>query len=62
MKNLAEIGQMLRNGERVIVRDFGTFTVVDTPARKARNPATGETVDVPAGKKVKFRASKGLLG
>lgn len=36
--------------------------VVDTPARTGRNPQTGEPVEVPAGRKVKFKPSKSLMG
>ena len=35
-------------------RNFGVFNVVQRRARKARNPRTGEEVDVPAKKKVTF--------
>lgn len=39
------------------VSGLGTFTVVDKPARVARNPKTGEAVNVPAKKVVKFKPS-----
>ena len=39
----------------------GTFTVVARPARKARNPRTGEVVDVPEKRVVTFKASSKLL-
>lgn len=37
---------------------LGTFNIVDRAARRARNPQTGETVEVPAKKAVKFKASR----
>jgi len=36
---------------------FGTFTAVKKAARTARNPKTGETIDVPAKVVPKFKAS-----
>ena len=42
------------------IPDIGTFLVVTKAARKARNPKTGETVDVPAKKAVKFKIAKGF--
>ncbi|NHO55219.1 hypothetical protein GOB87_14935 [Acetobacter estunensis] len=36
---------------------FGTFRVKDTPARTALNPRTLETVQVEAGRTVRFKAS-----
>ncbi|WP_368356575.1 HU family DNA-binding protein [Acidithiobacillus sulfurivorans] len=31
---------------------------MDKPARKARNPATGQEIEVPAKKSIKFKAGK----
>jgi integration host factor subunit beta len=46
---------------RIEIRDFGVFEVKKTkPKSRARNPRTGETVYVPARKKVHFRAGKFL--
>ena len=39
---------------------FGTFRVVKTKARKARNPRTGEPIKVKAGRTVRFKASPNL--
>lgn len=39
---------------------FGTFEYVEKAERVARNPATGESVDVPAHGIVKFKATKTL--
>ena len=35
---------------------FGSLSVVKTKARKGRNPRTGDTIKIPAGKRVKFVA------
>ena len=39
---------------------FGKFAVKEKPARKARNPRTGETVDVAASRKLTFQPAKAL--
>jgi DNA-binding protein HU-beta len=36
----------------------GKLVLVDRKARKGRNPATGETIDIPAKTVVKFKVSK----
>lgn len=43
---------------RIELRNFGVFQVKERKARKARNPKTGETVDVPARLAVVFKAGK----
>lgn len=40
--------------------DLGSFKVMTTEPRKARNPRTGESIDVPAGKRVKFQVGSAL--
>ena len=53
--NLIEtITHMLFNGETVTLSPIGTLTVLDTAPRKARNPKTGEPLDIPAGRRVKL--------
>jgi len=37
---------------------IGKLVLVNKKARTARNPRTGETINVPAGKAVKFRLAK----
>lgn len=37
---------------------FGIIKVVDTAEKKGRNPQTGEAIIIPAGRKIKFKASK----
>lgn len=37
---------------------IGKLVLVDRKARTGRNPATGEPMEIPAGKAVKFRISK----
>lgn len=37
---------------------LGKLVVVDRKARQGRNPATGETINIPAKKVLKFRVAK----
>jgi DNA-binding protein HU-beta len=39
---------------------FGTFHVVKRAASIGRNPRTGEQINIPASKQVKFKAGAGL--
>lgn len=50
----------LKAGNPVVLGDFGKFSTAQREAREARNPATGETVKVPAKTVVKFKVSKSL--
>ncbi|TSC54759.1 MAG: DNA-binding protein HU-beta [Parcubacteria group bacterium LiPW_30] len=54
------IVKSLKKGDEVSVAGFGTFVVKKRAARTARNPRTGEPVNVPAMNVPKFRAGKGL--
>lgn len=49
-------------GEVVRIAGFGTFQRIATKARTCRNPATGGTVEVPAGHRVKFKPAPALKG
>ena len=50
----------LTRGERVTVPSFGSFSVAERAARKGRNPATGEEIQIAASKNVKFKSGKDL--
>lgn len=52
--------ESLSKGEDVSLIGFASFKVVETKAKKGRNPKTGKEIKIPAGKKVKFVAGKGL--
>jgi DNA-binding protein HU-beta len=57
MDELAELSyEEARNG--FVIPGLGKLLLVDRAARTARNPATGEEVQVPAKKVVKFRIAK----
>ncbi|MFW5848085.1 MAG: HU family DNA-binding protein [bacterium] len=51
------ISEMLQDGYTVSIPRFGKFVVYQSAPRKGRNPATGETVNVPEKTKVKFKPS-----
>ena len=57
---LAAVGEHVARGEKVSLAGFGTFERVDRDARTARNPATGETIDVAATKVIKFKPASAL--
>lgn len=54
------IGEQISEGKSLNLMGFGTFSVVERAARKGRNPRTGEELDIPAHKAVKFKPSKSL--
>lgn len=56
----ASVIESLKAGEKVQVTGFGTFEVRERPARVAKNPRTGESVEVDASKSPAFKASKAL--
>lgn len=47
----------LEDDERVQIPGFGSFTCKKRAARKGRNPATGETIQIPATNYCKFKQS-----
>ena len=53
--------EALRNDEKVVISNFGTFRVKTRNPRVGRNPKTGQNVEVPKRKGVRFKASKNLL-
>ena len=59
---IAAIAETLKRGERVERKGFGSFSVIATKARTGRNPGTGKPVQIPAGRRVRFKPSKSLLG
>jgi DNA-binding protein HU-beta len=54
------ITKHLKKGERIRIAGLGILQVRARAARMGRNPATGEPIQIKAGKKVAFRASKEL--
>ena len=57
------IGHLVKNlkkGNRIRMAGLGILQVRRRAARMGRNPATGETIKIPAKKKIAFRAAKEL--
>ena len=54
------VADELKKGEKVALVGFGTFEVSERAAREGRNPATNETITIPASKAPKFKAGKAL--
>ncbi len=52
---LDTIQSAVANGDKVAITGFGVFEKADRPARTARNPATGEPIDVAASSVPRFR-------
>jgi DNA-binding protein HU-beta len=50
----------LKKGNRIRIAGLGILQVKKRAARTGRNPATGETIQIPAKKKIAFRAAKEL--
>ena len=46
--------------EKVQIVGFGCFDVRERPARKGRNPMTGETIEIEASRSVSFKPGKAL--
>ena len=51
---------LLRKGEKINITGLGIFKVADRKAREGRNPRTGETIHIPASKKMRFTRAKVL--
>jgi DNA-binding protein HU-beta len=54
------VTQHLQKGNRIRIGGLGTLEVRKREARTGRNPATGETMQIAASKKVAFRPAKEL--
>jgi DNA-binding protein HU-beta len=52
----------MKDGEKVSLLGFGTFSVVQRVQKKGRNPQTGKSIVIPAHKAVKFKPGKTLYG
>lgn len=54
------VQKALVKGDKVQLVGFGTFEVSERPARKGRNPKTGEEMKIKKCKAPKFKAGQGL--
>ena len=57
---LETLTDVLKAGDKISLKGFGTFEVRTREARTGRNPRTGETMEIPAGKVPAFKASAAL--
>jgi len=56
----AGIEEAILAGEKVQIIGFGTFEVKDRPERAGINPATRESITIPASKRLAFTSGKTL--
>jgi DNA-binding protein HU-beta len=54
------VTQSLKEGDKVTLVGFGTFSVSKRQARNGRNPQTGQSIKIKAKKVAKFKAGKEL--
>ena len=57
---VASVTKALKDGDKVALIGFGTFSVAEKAERKGVNPATKQEIVIPAKKVVKFKAGAGL--
>lgn len=57
---LEAIAGAMKEGDKVALVGFGTFSVSERAAREGHNPATGEKMTIAAKKVVKFKAGAEL--
>ena len=54
------ITEALKTDGKIQLVGFGSFEVKERAARMGKNPATGETIEIPASKSPSFKAGKAL--
>jgi DNA-binding protein HU-beta len=54
------VRESLRQGRPVTISGFGTFVVARRVARRGRDPRSGASITIPAGRVPRFRASRAL--
>lgn len=57
---LDDVIAALKQGERVVVSGFGTFSMSQRQSRIGRNPRNGEPIEISASHTVKFKSGKQL--
>lgn len=57
---LDDVINALKQGDRVNISGFGTFSVSTRQARVGRNPKTGESIQISASRSAKFKPGKQL--
>jgi len=57
---VSAVSAALSGGDKITLVSFGTFSVMARSQREGRHPGTGEKIQIPASKAVKFKAGKTL--
>ncbi len=57
---ISTFSDTLKKGDGITIVGFGSFSVTQRAARTGRNPQTGETIQIPARKSVRFKPGKSL--
>ena len=55
-----EVVAALKQGDKVNISGFGTFSISTRKARTGRNPKTGESIEIGASRAAKFKPGKTL--
>ena len=55
---LRQLADAIVQGERIEIRGFGSFNLHHRPPRVARNPKTGEAINLPAKVAIHFKPGK----
>ncbi len=58
---LSTISNAIECGERVTLAGFGSFSLVKRAPRLGRNPKTGEPVEIPSRRSVRFNPGSKLV-
>jgi DNA-binding protein HU-beta len=56
------IENVLKKGDKITLKGFGTFSVIEKAERKGLNPRTKEPINIPAHKVVKFKSGATFTG
>lgn len=54
------VADQMKQGEKITILGFGTFSVTERKQRKGVNPRTKQQITIPARKSVKFKPGAGL--
>ncbi|MBV5317250.1 MAG: HU family DNA-binding protein [Desulfobulbaceae bacterium] len=57
---ISAVTDTMEKGDSLTLTGFGTFSVSERAARVGRNPQTGNAINIPAKKVVKFKVGKNL--
>ncbi|MEB3703235.1 HU family DNA-binding protein (plasmid) [Candidatus Bealeia paramacronuclearis] len=58
---LKKTKEHIQAGETVMIKEFLKLEMVTSKSRKARNPRTGELLDIPAKKRLRVKPSKSFV-